>query len=69
VTIDESLDQESIAAAVRREVGAVRQERLAEIEAAIKNGTYRPNARAISERIIAAAALDAQLAMVMRVGR
>jgi anti-sigma28 factor (negative regulator of flagellin synthesis) len=69
VSIDRSLEQESIAAEVRRQVGLVRQEHLAEIEAAVKNGTYRPSARAISERIIAAAALDAQLAMIARGGK
>jgi anti-sigma28 factor (negative regulator of flagellin synthesis) len=69
VSIDKSLEQESIAAEVRRQVGTVRQEHLAEIEAAVKSGTYRPSARAISERIIAAAALDAQLAVLARGGR
>ncbi len=66
VSMEQSQEHRSMAAEVRRQAGQVRQERLAELEAAVKNGTYKPNARAITERIIAAAALDAQLATIAR---
>ncbi|HEY1100685.1 MAG TPA: flagellar biosynthesis anti-sigma factor FlgM [Myxococcota bacterium] len=66
VSVEGEKDEKAITAEVRRQVGDVRQERLAEIEAAVRNGTYKPDPRAIAERILQAAALDATLAANMR---
>jgi len=66
VTVDESREREAATAEVRRQVGTIRQKRLVEIEAAVRNGTYRPDPRVIAERILQAAALDAQLSVMTR---
>lgn len=69
VTVDESREREAASAEVRRQVGTIRQQRLLEIEEAVRNGTYRPDPRLIAERILQAAALDAQLSVMTRGGR
>ncbi len=66
VSVEETRDREAVAAEVRRQVGDIRQERLAEIEAAVRSGTYKPDPRVIAERILQAAALDATLAVNLR---
>ena len=60
----EASDQVKIAAAaVRRELSGSRQVRLAAIEAAVRNGSYKPDPRLIAERILQSAVLDAQIAV------
>jgi negative regulator of flagellin synthesis FlgM len=66
VTVDETRERDAATAEVRRQVGTIRQQRLVEIEAAVRNGTYRPDPRLIAERILQAAALDAQLSVMTR---
>ncbi len=66
VSVEETRDRTAVAAEVRRQVGDIRQEQLAEIEAAVRSGTYKPDPRLIAERILQAAALDATLAMNLR---
>lgn len=62
VSVEQPRDNKAIAAAVRQQVGDVRAQRLAEIEAAVRSGTYKPDPRQIAEHILQAAALDATLA-------
>ena len=62
VSVEEPADKKALAAAVRRQVGDIRADRLAELEAAVRNGTYKPDPRLIADRILQAAALDATLA-------
>lgn len=59
-------DVEVAADAVRRELASSRSGHLANIEAAVRNGTYRPDPRLIAERILQSAALDAQIDASMR---
>ena len=66
VSVEKTRDRTAVAAEVRRQVGDIRQERLAEIEAAVRNGSYKPDPRLIAERILQAAALDATLAVTLR---
>jgi anti-sigma28 factor (negative regulator of flagellin synthesis) len=66
VSVEETRDRTAVAAEVRRQVGDIRQERLVEIEAAVRSGNYKPDPRVIAERILQAAALDATLAVNLR---
>ncbi len=66
VSVEETRDRTAVAAEVRRQVGDIRQQQLAEIEAAVRGGTYKPDPRLIAERILQAAALDATLAVNLR---
>lgn len=50
-----------VASAVRDELASSRSAHLAHIEAAVRNGTYKPDPRLIAERILRSAALDAQI--------
>jgi negative regulator of flagellin synthesis FlgM len=59
-------DVDVAADAVRRELASSRSSHLASIEAAVRNGTYRPDPRLIAERILQSAALDAQIDARMR---
>lgn len=61
-------DQEvkDASAAVRRELASSRSVHLASIEAAVRNGSYRPDPRVIAERILQSAALDAQIDATLR---
>lgn len=55
---------DTIRSAMRMAEGQ-RASRMREVEAAVKAGTYRPDAGRIAERILASAELDAQLRAVL----
>lgn len=67
VTVEKAQELEAAVAAVRSDVGSGRAAKLQEIAAAVKGGTYRPNANRIAEQILQSAELDARLrAMLSR---
>lgn len=67
VSVSDTDDEiEATAAAVRKELQSSRSTHLASIEAAVRNGTYKPDPRLIAERILQSAALDAQIDATLR---
>lgn len=66
VSLREQAETEAAAAAVRAELSATRTTQLAQIEAAVRNGSYRPDPRQIAERILQSAALSAQIDAQLR---
>ena len=60
VTVSASAERETTVAEVRQHVGDIRASQMAQIEAGVRNGTHHPNARDIAERIMQAAAFDAE---------
>lgn len=66
VSVSDNDELAATAAAVRKELQSSRSAHLANIEAAVRNGTYKPDPRLIAERILQSAALDAQIDATLR---
>jgi len=64
VSIDGVKQVEAIVQAVRANVGVDRGARLQELENAIRQGGYRPDAGQLAEKIVQAAEVDARLSVI-----
>jgi anti-sigma28 factor (negative regulator of flagellin synthesis) len=61
VSIDGAKQVEAIVQAVQTNMGVDRSARLQELETAIRQGGYQPNAGQLAEKIVQAAEVDARL--------
>jgi anti-sigma28 factor (negative regulator of flagellin synthesis) len=61
VSLDGAKQVEAVVQAVRANVGVDRNARLQELENAIRQGGYRPDAGQLAEKIVQAAEVDARL--------
>lgn len=66
VSTSDSDEVKLAAEAVRRELGSSRAGHLANIEAAVRSGSYRADPRVIAEKILQSAALDAEISAMLR---
>jgi anti-sigma28 factor (negative regulator of flagellin synthesis) len=64
VSIDGAKQVEAIVQAVQTNMGVDRNTRLQELEVAIRQGGYRPNAGQLAEKIVQAAEVDARLRVI-----
>jgi anti-sigma28 factor (negative regulator of flagellin synthesis) len=64
VSLDGAKQVEGIVQAAQTNVAASRNTRLQELEVAIRQGGYRPNAGQLAEKIVQAAEVDARLRML-----
>ena len=64
VSLDGVKQVEAIVQAVQTSVVVDRNTRLQELEVAIRQGGYRPNAGQLAEKIVQAAEVDARLRMI-----
>jgi anti-sigma28 factor (negative regulator of flagellin synthesis) len=64
VSLDGAKQVEAVVQAVRANVGVDRNARLQEIENAIRQGVYQPDAGQLAEKIVQAAEVDAHLRVV-----
>ena len=64
VSLDGAKQAEAAVQAVQSNVAVDRTARLQELEVAIRQGGYRPDAGQLAEKIVQAAELDARLRMV-----
>ena len=64
VSLDGAKQVEAIVQAVRTNVGVDRGARLQELETAIRQGGYQPNAGQLAEKIVQAAEVDARLRVI-----
>lgn len=61
VSVDQSRAAATVVDSARKHVVQSRPQRLSEIEAAVRNGTYRPDPGRVAEEILNAAETDAKL--------
>lgn len=61
VSLDSSKQVEAVVQAVQSNMGVDRAARLQELETAIRQGGYQPDAGQLAERIVQAAEVDARL--------
>ncbi len=61
VSLDGSKQVEAVVQAVQSNMGVDRAARLQELETAIRQGSYQPDAGQLAERIVQAAEVDARL--------
>lgn len=64
VSLDGVKQVEAIAQAVQTSMGVDRTTRLQELEAAIRQGGYKPDAGQLAEKIVQAAEVDARLSVI-----
>ncbi|HEY5284849.1 MAG TPA: flagellar biosynthesis anti-sigma factor FlgM [Polyangia bacterium] len=64
VSIDGAKQVDAVVQAVRTSVGADRSARLQELETAIRQGGYQPDAGQLAEKIVQAAEVDARLSVI-----
>ena len=64
VSLDGVKQVEAIVQSVQTSLGVDRNTRLQELEVAIRQGGYRPNAGQLAEKIVQAAEVDARLRMI-----
>jgi flagellar biosynthesis anti-sigma factor FlgM len=64
VSLDGTKQVQAVVQAVRANAGVDRNARLQEIESAIRQGTYQPDAGQLAEKIVQAAEVDAHLRAV-----
>jgi anti-sigma28 factor (negative regulator of flagellin synthesis) len=66
VSVEDARQAQDLVAAVRANAGTDRGLRLAQIEAQVRAGTYRPDTVRLADSLLAAAEIDARLAAMMR---
>ena len=64
VSLDGAKQVEAVVQAVRTNLGVDRSTRLQELEAAIRQGGYKPDAGQLAEKIVQAAEVDARLSII-----
>ena len=64
VSLDGAKQVEAIVQAVQTSMGVDRNSRLQELETAIRQGGYRPDAGQLAEKIVQAAEVDARLSVI-----
>jgi anti-sigma28 factor (negative regulator of flagellin synthesis) len=64
VSLDGAKQVEAIVQAAQTNMGVDRNTRLQELEVAIRQGGYRPDAGQLAEKIVQAAEVDARLQMI-----
>ena len=64
VSIDGAKQVEAVVQAVRANLGVDRGARLQELETAIRQGGYQPDASQLAEKIVQAAEVDARLSVI-----
>ena len=64
VSLDGAKQVEAIVQAVQTSMGVDRSARLQELEAAIRQGGYKPDAGQLAEKIVQAAEVDARLSVI-----
>lgn len=64
VSLDGAKQMEAVVQSAKGSVAVDRTARLQQLEVAIRQGGYRPNAGQLAEKIVQAAELDARLRMV-----
>ena len=64
VSIDGAKQVQAIVQAVQTNLGADRSARLQELETAIRQGGYQPDAGQLAEKIVQAAEVDARLSVI-----
>ena len=64
VSLDGAKQVEAVVQAVRTNLGSDRSVRLQELEAAIRQGGYQPDAGQLAEKIVQAAEVDARLSVI-----
>jgi hypothetical protein len=65
VTMDDGAHAAALVRAAAAGAGASRSARLAQIEAGVRNGSYRPTASQIAEQLLSSAELDARLQVML----
>jgi anti-sigma28 factor (negative regulator of flagellin synthesis) len=65
VSLDGAKQVEAVVQAVRTNIGSDRSARLRELENAIRQGGYQPNAGQLAEKIVQAAEIDARLSVIL----
>lgn len=66
VSVAEAERLERVAQVLRESATQQRSARLAQIEAAVRNGTYRPDARRIAEELLRSAEVSARVQALLR---
>jgi anti-sigma28 factor (negative regulator of flagellin synthesis) len=66
VTTAEAQQALALAQSLKGKVGASHSAMLAQVESAIRSGTYRPSASQLANKLLAAAEIDAKLQAMMR---
>jgi anti-sigma28 factor (negative regulator of flagellin synthesis) len=66
VSLDGAKQVEAVVQAVRTNLGVDRSARLQELEAAIRQGGYMPDAGQLAAKIVQAAEVDARLSVIFR---
>ena len=64
VSLDGVKQVEAVVQSVQSSMGVNRNSRLQELEVAIRQGGYRPNAGQLAEKIVQAAEIDARLRVI-----
>jgi anti-sigma28 factor (negative regulator of flagellin synthesis) len=64
VSLDGAKQVEAVVQAVQTNLGADRSARLQELENAIRQGGYKPDAGQLAEKIVQAAEVDARLSVI-----
>ena len=66
VSTEDAAQAAALARAVQANVGMSHSARLAQVESAIRAGTYQPSASALASRLLDAAEVDARLQALLR---
>jgi len=64
VSLDGAKQVEAVVQAAQTSMGANRSARLQELESAIRQGDYKPDAGQLAEKIVQAAEVDARLSII-----